>query len=53
MEINHGALTVRGVYMTAAAKSKVPSLNINDSAKLSAYGVAMNLDLDQWFVLSD
>lgn len=53
MEINHGALTVRGVYMTATAKSKVPSLDINDSAKLSAYGVAMNLDLDQWFVLSE
>lgn len=53
LEINQGALTVRGVYMTSTARTKVFALGIDDSAKLSAFGVAMNLDLDQWFILSE
>lgn len=53
VEINQGALTLRGVYMTSTARSKVFDLGLDDSAKLTAYGLAMNLDLDQWFVLSE
>lgn len=53
LEISHGALTVRGVYMNSTANTKVPDFSINDSAKLSAFGIAMNLDLDQWFILSE
>ena len=46
-------MTIRGVYLSTTAGSKVPDLALNDSAKLSAYGVAMNLDLDKWFILSE
>lgn len=53
MEINNGPLTVRGVYMQANARSQVFDLEQDDTAKLSAYGVAINLDLDNWFVLSE
>lgn len=53
LEISHGAMTIRGVYLSTTAGSKVPDLALNDSAKLSAYGVAMNLDLDKWFILSE
>lgn len=53
MEINNGPLTVRGVYMQANVRSQVFDLAQDDTAKLSAYGVAINLDLDKWFVLSE
>lgn len=53
IEISQGALTMRGVYMTSTARSKVPDLDLDDTAKLTAYGLAMNLDLDQWFILSE
>ena len=35
----------RRLLLSTTAGSKVPDLALNDSAKLSAYGVAMNLDL--------
>ena len=53
LEISQGALTMRGVYMTSTARTKAPTLAIDDTAKLTAYGLAMNLDLDQWFILSE
>lgn len=53
IEISQGALTMRGVYMTSTARTKAPTLAIDDTAKLTAYGLAMNLDLDQWFILSE
>ncbi len=53
MEINNGPLTMRGVYMQANVRSQVFDLEQDDTAKLSAYGLAINLDLDNWFVLSE
>lgn len=55
VEVNHGPLTLRAVMMGA----KVSTTNHNsanfveDQADLRAYGVAANLDMDQWFVLSE
>ncbi len=47
LEINRGPLTVRGVYMTADVDTD------GIAAGLKAYGVAVNLDMDNWFVLSE
>ena len=55
LEVNHGPLTVRGVVM----RTDVKTLNLNpanpvdDLSTLRAYGLAFNLDFDQWFVLSE
>lgn len=53
LELNRGPLTVRGVYMT----SDVDTIPLNPaeaySAKLTAYGIAVNLDMDKWFLLSE
>ena len=52
-EINNGPLTVRLVYI----KSKVTTSNTDNGAyseaDLKAYGAAVNLDFDTWFVLSE
>lgn len=53
IEINQGPLTVRGVYMSANARTKVFNFGVDDTAKLTAFGLAMNLELDNWFVLSE
>lgn len=47
LEVNNGPLTVRGVYM------KADVVTDGDPAALRAYGVAANLDYDNWFVLSE
>jgi len=52
-EVNHGPLTVRLVYL----RSKVTVSNndnaVYSEADLKAYGMAVNLDFDSWFVLSE
>ena len=53
VEFNRGSFTIRGVYVQADARSQQFSLDIDDTAKLTAYGVAANLDLDQWFILTE
>lgn len=54
LEVNRGPLTVRGVYMTADVNtSGLPGALSAYDAKLTAYGVAANLDMDSWFVLSE
>lgn len=54
LEVNRGPLTVRGVYMTADVNtSGLPGPLSAYDAKLTAYGVAANLDMDSWFVLSE
>lgn len=53
VEINNGPLTARAVYMQADARLTIFDFAIDDTAALKAYGLALNLDLDQWFVLSE
>jgi hypothetical protein len=53
LEISQGALTARGVYMQTDVRSTNPLEGLNDKAKLRAYGLATNLDLDAWFVLTE
>jgi hypothetical protein len=47
LEISRGPLTVRGVYMSADVDTD------GLEAALKAYSVAVNLDMDDWFVLSE
>jgi len=52
-EFSRGPLTLRAVYLQADVLV-VNALNaINSTAQLKAYGVAANLDFDEWFVLSE
>jgi predicted porin len=53
LELAQGMLTVRGVYLQADVRSKIFDFGIDDVAKLKAYGIAVNLDFDDWFVLSE
>ncbi len=52
-EINNGPLTVRAVYLQAKATNTDDSLAIYSVANLKAYGMAVNLDFDSWFLLSE
>jgi len=47
LEVNNGPWTIRGVYMGADVETD------GVLAKLTAYGLAANLDMDTWFVLSE
>lgn len=55
VEVNNGPLTVRAVAMTT--KVRTNNYNganfVNDNTNLKAYGLAVNLDFDKWFVLSE
>ncbi len=53
IELTHGALTVRGVYMQAEVRTENPLEALDDRAKLRAYGLAANWDLDEWFILTE
>lgn len=53
VELTRGALTLRGVYMQATVRTTNPIEALDDTARLKAYGIAANLDLDNWFVLSE
>lgn len=53
IEVNNGPLTARAVYMQADARAQIFDLSIDDTAALKAYGFAFNLDVDQWFILSE
>lgn len=53
VEVTHGPLTVRGVYMQTTVRSTNPVEDYDDSAALKAYGVAANLDFEDWFVLAE
>lgn len=53
LELSQGAFTVRGVYLKADVTTKIFSENINDPAKLKAYGLAINADFDDWYVLGE
>lgn len=55
VEANNGPLTVRAVFMQADVKTinNHPANLVDDTAALQAYGVAINLDFDNWFMLSE
>lgn len=52
-ELTRGPLTLRAVYMQTTVRSVNPIEELDDTARLKAYGVAANLDLDNWFVLAE
>lgn len=52
-EIDRGPLTVRGVYVQADVHVTNDSIALDSTAKLKAYGIAINVDLDDWFLLSE
>ena len=54
-EINNGPLTVRWVYLQAKASNFNNDVSpiIDSVANLKAYGMAVNLDFDSWFLLSE
>jgi predicted porin len=53
VELTRGPLTVRAVYMQTTVRSVNPTEELDDTARLKAYGVAANLDLEDWFVLAE
>ena len=55
LEITRGALTLRAVAMGADVKTRNPNAAnpVDDKAVLKTYGLAANLDLDDWFILSE
>ncbi len=53
LEVNFDTLTLRGIYMKADVRSIMYAHDIDDSAKLKAFGVAANLDLGDWFILGE
>lgn len=53
VELSRGPLTVRGVYMQADVSATNPVVELDDRARLKAYGLAANLELEHWFVLSE
>lgn len=52
-EVTHGPLTVRLVYMKTTVRSTNETEDLDDTARLKAYGIAANLDFEDWFVLSE
>jgi len=53
LELTRGPLTLRGVYMQATVRTTNAAIELDDTARLKAYGVAANLDFDNWFMLSE
>lgn len=53
VELTRGPLTLRGVYMQSTVRTINPIEDLDDTARLKAYGIAANLDLDDWFVLTE
>lgn len=46
-------MTARAVYMKADFSTQNLAEGLDDSAKLTAFGFALNLDFDHWFLLSE
>lgn len=53
LEAVHGPVTARAVYVQAETSATNPVAEIDEKADLSAYGLAVNVDFDDWFVLSE
>lgn len=53
VEMTRGPLTMRAVYMQATVRGVNPVVELDDTARLKAYGLAANVDLEDWFVLAE
>jgi hypothetical protein len=53
VEITRGPLTVRGVYVRADVHTTNPGEALDDRAALKAFGIAANLDFEDWFILAE
>ncbi len=53
VEVTRGIVTARAIYMQADVRTVNAGVDLDDFAKLKAYGFAVNLDLDDWFVLTE
>jgi hypothetical protein len=53
VEVVHGVLTTRAVYMQSDVRTINPHEALDDTAALKAYGLAANLDFEDWFVLAE
>lgn len=53
IEINYDALTFRAVYMQAKVETRIPKDDFNSLAGLKAYGVAINFDIGNFFIISE
>lgn len=53
LEVTNGPITSRLVYLQSKVRTTNIDNSIDQSASLKAYGIAVNLDLDKWFVLSE
>ncbi len=52
-EVNHGPLTVRAVYIQSSKGESDNQISSYSEGDQKFYGVAVNLDFDSWFVLSE
>ena len=53
IEANSGVFTARAVYLQAEVTTDNASVMLSNTAKLNAYGFALNMDFDTWFILSE
>lgn len=53
IELNYEFLTMRLVYMTSSVRTQIKNDSIDNTADLNAYGVAVNLDFDRVFIVSE
>jgi hypothetical protein len=53
LEATRGPVTARLVYLEAKVSANNPVAEIDDKADLRAMGLAVNVDFDDWFVLSE
>ena len=53
IEANAGVVTARAVYLQAEVSTINAGIALKNTAKLSAYGIAINMDFDTYFILSE
>lgn len=53
VELVRGPLTMRAVYMQADVSSQNAAVEIDEGARLKAYGLAAKLEFEHWLVLSE
>jgi hypothetical protein len=53
LELRHGMFTTRAIAMQVKVNTSNTSIGLDDNADLKAYGIAFNVDGDNWFLLSE
>lgn len=53
LEISRGPLTARAVYMQTDERSTNPAAGLDEASRIEAYGLAANVDVGSWFMLSE